>query len=182
MVITTLHLIIFFILAGISSFSFYRLNVERHMMRDREEKLKSELVLAKNEISILTKELEEEQTKKEVQISSPSSPVSSMDGAQISEPISEKSVSEVTYTVHRGDTLWSIAKKEEHFGFGHRWYDIWKANESVIEDFDRIVSGQVLVIPLDKPEGYRWDLTSPEKKKKLLSKREIQAQRKHLTN
>lgn len=76
----------------------------------------------------------------------------------------------VTYVVQRGDTLWKIAKMEEHFGQGHRWYDIWKANEDKIEDFDRLSVGESLEIPRDKPEGYPWPRTRSNIKARILSK------------
>lgn len=74
----------------------------------------------------------------------------------------------VSYTVEKGDTLWSIAKKKLHFGAGHRWYDIWKANDGKVSDFDRIKAGQVLTIPLDKPENHPWPKTSESRKRKIL--------------
>lgn len=76
----------------------------------------------------------------------------------------------VVYTTKKGDTLWSIAKSKDHFGQGHRWYDIWKANEEKIEDFDHVPAGVELAIPLDKPDGYEWPLTPEDKKQKILSK------------
>lgn len=76
----------------------------------------------------------------------------------------------VEYTVQKGDTLWKIAKDPAHFGQGHRWYDIWKENEDKILDFDHLPAGLLINIPLDKPEGYDWPPTSPERKRTLLSR------------
>ncbi len=43
--------------------------------------------------------------------------------------------------------LWNISKKKDHFGVGHQWVKIWRANEAIIPDFDQIEVGQTLVIP-----------------------------------
>ncbi len=51
----------------------------------------------------------------------------------------------VLYTVRRGDTLSSIAKRE--LGDADRWPEIFDLNRDVIEDPDRIFPGQVLVLP-----------------------------------
>ena len=80
----------------------------------------------------------------------------------------ENKTGPLTYTVKKGDTLWSIAKMKEHFGKGHRWYDIWKANDNLVSDFDHLYVGLVLNIPVDKPENYPWPKTSEKRKKKLL--------------
>jgi len=53
----------------------------------------------------------------------------------------------VYYTVQRGDTLWHIARLNRHYGLGSKWYDIWKANEGTIPDFDLIHPGQEILIP-----------------------------------
>jgi nucleoid-associated protein YgaU len=49
------------------------------------------------------------------------------------------------YTVRRGDTLSSIAKK--HLGDANRWPEIFELNQEVISDPDEIFPGQVLLIP-----------------------------------
>jgi LysM repeat protein len=77
-------------------------------------------------------------------------------------------VSSATYTVQKGDTLWKIAKKAEHFGQGHRWYDIWKANEAIVDDFDRIEVGQTLVVPISVADGHAWPSTPQEKRDRLM--------------
>lgn len=84
-------------------------------------------------------------------------------------PAKKDEARERRYKVRHGDTLWKIAKMPEHFGKGHRWYDIWKANEDEIQDFDYLIAGQTLVIPLDKPDGYGWPRTSEERKELILS-------------
>ena len=83
-------------------------------------------------------------------------------------PAAPPQPSSATYTVQRGDTLWKIAKRKDYFGQGHRWYDIWKANESLVDDFDHIVAGQVLVIPLATADGHPWPKTPQEKRDRLL--------------
>ncbi len=48
-----------------------------------------------------------------------------------------------TYTVQKGDTLWSIAQR--FYGNGQRWQDIAAANPQV--DAKRLIVGQQLVMP-----------------------------------
>ncbi len=48
-----------------------------------------------------------------------------------------------TYTIRRGDTLWSIAKQT--YGDGHRWQDIAAANPGL--DPTKLRIGQVIVLP-----------------------------------
>jgi len=52
---------------------------------------------------------------------------------------------EVTYTVARGDSLWSIAKAQ--LGSGAKWRAIYEANKDIIADPNMIYVGQTLVIP-----------------------------------
>jgi nucleoid-associated protein YgaU len=54
---------------------------------------------------------------------------------------------DIKYTVCRGDSLWSIARKPRHYGRGALWPKIWHANEKIIPDFDVIRPRQVLLIP-----------------------------------
>ncbi|HAM39427.1 MAG TPA: hypothetical protein DCP53_08565 [Elusimicrobia bacterium] len=49
------------------------------------------------------------------------------------------------HIVQSGDCLWYISKK--YFKRGSNWYDIWKANEEKIPDFDLIYRNQSIVIP-----------------------------------
>ena len=49
------------------------------------------------------------------------------------------------YTVVKGDSLWSIAKK--HLGSGARWVEIYELNKAVISNPDQIQVGQVLTVP-----------------------------------
>lgn len=50
-----------------------------------------------------------------------------------------------TYTVERGDCLWSIARRL--LGAGSRWADLFRANAAEIRDPNLIYAGQVLTIP-----------------------------------
>lgn len=59
-----------------------------------------------------------------------------------------------SYTVKDGDTLWDIA--EEAYGDGHKWVDIWEANEDMLTSKDArnasqpghwIYPEQTLIIP-----------------------------------
>jgi len=49
------------------------------------------------------------------------------------------------YEVKSGDTLWEIAK--EHYGDGNLYTEIFKANQDVLTDPDKIKVGQKLRIP-----------------------------------
>lgn len=48
-----------------------------------------------------------------------------------------------TYTIRKGDTLWSIATRE--YGSGQKWKDIAQANPSV--DPKKLAIGQQIVLP-----------------------------------
>ena len=56
----------------------------------------------------------------------------------------------IQYSVIRGDCLWNIAKKPEHYSNGFAWPMIYKANRDQIKDPKEIFPGQVFVIPRDK--------------------------------
>lgn len=53
----------------------------------------------------------------------------------------------ISYTVVRGDHLWGIAKKKEHYGNGFAWPVIYKANREQIKDPDLIYPDQVFKVP-----------------------------------
>jgi len=53
----------------------------------------------------------------------------------------------ISYTVVRGDCLWNIAKKKEHYGNGFAWPVIYKANRDKIKNPDLIYPAQVFSIP-----------------------------------
>jgi Tfp pilus assembly protein FimV len=54
-----------------------------------------------------------------------------------------------SYTVGRGDDLWSIAALPAIYGNAYEWPLIFKANHGQIQDADLIEPGQVLTIPRD---------------------------------
>ncbi|BDQ04272.1 LysM peptidoglycan-binding domain-containing protein [Ignavibacterium sp.] len=54
---------------------------------------------------------------------------------------------EIMYTVVKGDHLWGIAKKKEHYGNGFAWPVIYKANRDKIKNPDLIYPKQVFKIP-----------------------------------
>jgi nucleoid-associated protein YgaU len=65
-------------------------------------------------------------------------------------------VKEINYTVVKGDHLWGIAKKKEHYGNPFAWPVIYKANRDKIKNPDLIFPKQVFKIP---------NLTEEEKSK-----------------
>ncbi|OGU30695.1 MAG: peptidoglycan-binding protein LysM [Ignavibacteria bacterium GWA2_35_9] len=54
---------------------------------------------------------------------------------------------EIMYTVVKGDHLWGIAKKKEHYGNGFAWPVIYKANRDQIKNPDLIYPKQVFKVP-----------------------------------
>lgn len=62
------------------------------------------------------------------------------------------------YTVVRGDHLWGIARKPEHYGNGFAWPMIYKANRDKIKNPDLIFPKQVFSIPkLTEEEKAKYD-------------------------
>jgi len=53
----------------------------------------------------------------------------------------------ISYAVVKGDCLWNIAKKKEHYGNGFAWPVIYKANRDKIKNPDLIYPAQVFSIP-----------------------------------
>jgi nucleoid-associated protein YgaU len=53
----------------------------------------------------------------------------------------------ISYSVKRGDCLWNIAKKKEHYGNAFAWPVIYKANRDKIKNPDLIYPDQVFSIP-----------------------------------
>jgi len=58
----------------------------------------------------------------------------------------------ISYTVVKGDCLWNIAKKKEHYGNAFAWPVIYKANRDKIKNPDLIYPNQVFSIPPLTPE------------------------------
>lgn len=54
---------------------------------------------------------------------------------------------EINYTVVKGDCLWNIAKKSEHYGNAFAWPVIYNANRDQIKNPDLIYPKQVFKIP-----------------------------------
>jgi len=63
---------------------------------------------------------------------------------------------EINYAVAKGDCLWNIAKKKEHYGNGFAWPVIYQANRDQIKNPDLIFPNQTFKIP---------NLTEEEKSK-----------------
>ncbi len=65
---------------------------------------------------------------------------------------------EIIYTVVKGDCLWYIAKRKEHYGNGFAWPIIYKANRDKIKNPDLIYPKQVFKIPaLSDEEAAHYD-------------------------
>ena len=64
----------------------------------------------------------------------------------------------ISYTVVRGDHLWGIAKKKEHYGNPFAWPVIYKANREQIKDPDLIYPNQVFKVPpLSEEEKSKYE-------------------------
>ena len=65
---------------------------------------------------------------------------------------------EIMYEVVRGDHLWGIAKKKEHYGNGFAWPMIYNANRDQIKNPDLIYPAQVFTVPnLTDEETEKYD-------------------------
>jgi hypothetical protein len=53
----------------------------------------------------------------------------------------------INYTVKRGDHLWGIARKQEHYGNGFAWPVIYRANRDQIKNPDLIYPNQSFKVP-----------------------------------
>jgi nucleoid-associated protein YgaU len=65
---------------------------------------------------------------------------------------------EIMYTVVKGDCLWNIAKKKEHYGNAFAWPKIYQANRDQIKNPDLIYPKQIFKIPnLTEEEKAKYD-------------------------
>ena len=70
----------------------------------------------------------------------------------------EEKPKEIAYTVVKGDYLWKIAKKKEHYDNPFAWPIIYKANRDKIKNPDLIFPKQVFTIPnLTDEEKAKYD-------------------------
>ncbi len=70
----------------------------------------------------------------------------------------EEAPKEVSYTVVKGDCLWNIAKKKEHYANPFAWPIIYKANRDQIKNPDLIFPKQTFKIPnLTEEEKAKYD-------------------------
>lgn len=58
----------------------------------------------------------------------------------------------INYTVVKGDHLWGIARKPEHYGNGFAWPVIYRANRDQIKNPDLIYPNQTFKVPPLSPE------------------------------
>jgi len=64
----------------------------------------------------------------------------------------------ISYKVVRGDHLWGIAKKKDHYGNGFAWPIIYKANRDQIKNPDLIYPNQVFKVPpLSEEEKSKYE-------------------------
>jgi len=64
----------------------------------------------------------------------------------------------ISYNVVRGDHLWGIAKKKEHYGNGFAWPIIYKANRDQIKNPDLIYPNQIFKVPpLSEEEKSKYE-------------------------
>jgi hypothetical protein len=64
----------------------------------------------------------------------------------------------ISYKVVRGDHLWGIARKKEHYGNGFAWPIIYKANRDQIKNPDLIYPNQVFKVPpLSEEEKSKYE-------------------------
>ena len=65
---------------------------------------------------------------------------------------------EIDYTLVKGDCLWNIAKKKEHYSNGFAWPIIYNANREQINNPDLIYPKQIFTIPnLTQDEIVKYD-------------------------
>lgn len=70
----------------------------------------------------------------------------------------EEAPKEINYTVVRGDHLWGIAKKKEHYDNPFAWPMIYRANRDQIKNPDLIYPKQIFKIPnLTEEEMSKYD-------------------------
>jgi len=70
----------------------------------------------------------------------------------------QEAPTEINYTVVRGDHLWGIAKKGEHYGNPFAWPKIYAANRDQIKNPDLIYPKQIFKIPnLTEEEKSKYD-------------------------
>ncbi len=70
----------------------------------------------------------------------------------------EEAPKEIMYTVVKGDHLWGIAKKKEHYENPFAWPIIYKANRDQIKNPDLIYPKQIFKIPnLTEEEKSKYD-------------------------
>jgi nucleoid-associated protein YgaU len=56
-----------------------------------------------------------------------------------------------SYTVQKGDSLWSIAAKPEVYGKASQWRRIFDANRDLLKTPDQVRQGMTLKIPRGEP-------------------------------
>jgi len=176
--VTKLHILFVLLVLGIGLYGHYFFRVKQVELRETEKRVQAEMAALKIAQDEFAKKLSEKQI-----LDTPPAIIEEtvVDPVETITPVTPPHVVGIagsvresrSYTVQSGDTLWSIAKMPQHFGQGHRWYDIWKANEDIIYDFDSIMPGEVITIPLDKPDNHPWPLTTEQRRRQLLGENNL---------
>ena len=164
--VTKLHILCLFLFLGCAYYGYYFWDIKKNNSIEMEEQVRLQEELKQKSSVEEARKIKEKNILEALNHNENSLSNISVEQTSSTSTLAAQNFQTTIYVVQPGDTLWSISKQKKHFGQGHRWYDIWKANEQIVDDFDQLESGKELVIPLDKPEGYRWEKTSAEKKKR----------------
>jgi hypothetical protein len=95
-----------------------------------------------------------------VDIPAPAEPVI----ADVTQPAWNPPAQFDSYTVQKGDSLWSIAAKPEIYGRATQWRRIFDANRDLLKGPDQLKAGMTLRIPRGDDGGMTYTDEGPQKK------------------